>query len=116
MRKSFLILTLLIFWTNNAFTQTLRLEEGESAPYTGFLITKEVAEEAAKNKLRVIQLKDLQITQESLTEYHRVSAKEARKKLTEAQIETFTYTLGAFVLGVLVTGFAAKMNQKIGDM
>jgi len=116
MKRSFLILTLLIFWTNSAFTQSLRLEEGESAPYTGFLITKEVAEEAAKNKLRVIQLKDLQITQEALTDFHRDSATEARKELTKAQIDTFLYVTGAFVLGVLVTGFAAKMNQKIGDM
>ena len=116
MKKSFLILTLLIFWTNSLFAQTVKLQEGQEAPYTGFLVTEKTAEEAAKNKLRVIQLKDLQVSQEALTDFHRDNAKEARKELTKAQIDTFLYVTGAFVLGVLVTGFAAKMNQKIGQM
>ena len=111
--KIILILTLLI---NTAFAQSITIQKGETAPFSGHLITKDIAEEAAKNKLKVIELKDLQVSQEALTDFHKDNAKEARKELTKTQIDTFLYVTGAFVLGVLVTGFAAKMNQEINEL
>ncbi len=116
MKKSFLILTLSILLTNSIFAQTLKLQEGEKAPYTGFLLTEKSAEEAAKNKLRVTTLEAMNMTNEQLIEYHQGVAIDSRKKLSEAKYDSYMNVVGAFVLGVLVTGFAAKMNQKIGDM
>lgn len=115
MKRSLVMLILSTFLINS-FAQTVKLEKGEVAPNDGFLITQEVAEEAAKNKLRVIKLEDLKLAQEDLLNFHKADAKTQRKKLSEAKFDSYMNVLGAFVLGVLVTGFAAKMNQKIGDL
>lgn len=116
MKRSLVLMTLMIFWVNSAFAKSVTIQKGEVATFSGHLITSDVAEEAAKNKLKVIKLEDLRIAQDELIKYHESQSKGYRKKLSEAKFEAFTHVLGAFVLGVLVTGFAAKMNQKIGDL
>lgn len=112
---SILILNVLIF--NTAFAQNATtLNKGDIAPFSGILLTKERAEKAVKAEKANIVLKDLRIAQEELTEYHRQDARTQRRKLSEAKFGSFLNVVGAFVVGVLVTGFAFKVNQKIGEI
>jgi lysyl-tRNA synthetase class II len=111
------LLLVLIFLVNTAFAQDAALlDKGDSAPFKGVLLTTERATEAMKAEKANLVLKDLQVAQEELTEYHRDSARKARNELTKTQVRGYMNVIGAFVLGVLVTGFAAKMNNKIQEI
>lgn len=111
------IILILIFLTNSAFAQNATtLNKGDTAPFSGVLLTKERAEKAMKAEKSNIVLKDLRIAQEELTEYHRQDARIQRRKLSEAKFNGFMSNTLYFVVGVLVTGFAFKVNQKIGEI
>ena len=111
------LLLVLIFLVNTAFAQdVVVLEKGEAAPYKGFLMSRERATEALRAERSNLVLKDLQVAQEELTEYHRQSARVARTELSKAQFSGFWANTGYFALGVILTGFAFKVNQKIGDI
>jgi len=111
------IILILILLSNSAFAQNATtLNKGDTAPFSGILLTKERAEEAMKAEKSNIVLKDLRIAQEELTEYYRQDARIQRRKLSEAQFSGFMSNTLYFVVGVLVTGFAFKVNQKIGEM
>lgn len=108
---------LLITLTTSAFAQNaVTLEKGDITPFRGVLLTHERAEKAVKAEKSNIVLKDLRIAQDELIEYHKQDAKTQRKKLSEAKFDSFLANMGYFVVGVLVTGFAFKVNQKIGDI
>jgi len=114
MLRSILILTLLI---NSAFAQnSTTLNKGEIAPFKGILIVSERVEKLIKAEKSNIVLKDLRITQDELIEYHKYDAKTQRKKLSEAKFDSYRTNIGMFALGVILTGFAFKVNQKIGDI
>lgn len=112
--KKIVLMMFLITSISNSFAGTL--QKGEAAPFTGILLTKERAEIAMKAERSNIVLKDLQIAQEELTEYHRDTARVARTELSKAQVKGYIHVIGAFILGVVVTGFAAKMNNKIQEI
>jgi len=112
--KKIVLMMFLITSITSSFAGTI--QKGEAAPFTGILLTKERAEKAMKAEKANIVLKDLQVAQEELTEYHRDSARKARNELTKTQVRGYMNVIGAFVLGVLVTGFAAKMNNKIQEI
>ena len=110
-----LILTLLL--TNSAFAQNaVKLKSGEAAPFAGVLLTEERATEAVKAEKSNIVLKDLRATQDELIDYHKDNARLYRKRLAEAKFNSFWTNTGFFVLGVFLTGFAFKVNQKVGDL
>lgn len=114
MKNLIILLTLLITLISKSFAQNAAsIKQGEVAPFTGVLLTEERADKAMKAEKKVIKLEDLRIAQEELINYHEEQSKTYRRKLVEAKFESFGYVVGAFVIGVLVTGFAAKMNQEI---
>jgi hypothetical protein len=111
------LILILILITNTAFAQnSTTLTKGDTAPFSGVLLTKDRAEKAVKAEKANIVLKDLRISQEELTEYHRQDARIQRRKLSEAKFSGFMSNTLYFVVGVLVTGFAFKVNQKIGEI
>ena len=110
------IILILLLTINSAFAKSVTIKKGEVATFSGHLITSDVAEEAAKNKLKVIKLEDLRIAQDELIEYHEGVAKDTRKKLSEAKFESYMTNIGMFALGCILTSLAFKMNQKIGDL
>lgn len=112
--KKIVLMMFLITSITSSFAGTL--QKGEAAPFTGILLTKERAEKAMKAEKSNIVLRDLGIAQEELTEYHRVAARTARTELSKAQFSGFWANTGYFALGVILTGFAFKVNQKIGDI
>ena len=111
------MLILTLFLINSAFAQnSVPLNEGDIAPFSGHLVKKERIEKLIKAEKSNIVLKDLGIAQDELIEYHKQDARLQRNKLSEAKFKSFWVSTGYFVLGVLVTGFAFKVNQKIGDI
>ena len=115
MNKILAIFLTLLFCTST-FAQSTILQKGQIAPYTGILLTEERAEKAVKAEKSNIVLRDLGMAQEELTEYHRDAARVARTELTKSQVKGYIHVIGAFILGVVVTGFAAKMNNKIQEI
>ena len=102
--------------TNSFAQNAAKLNKGDIVPFDGILLTSERAEKAMKAEKKVLVLSDLRIAQEELTEYHRADARVQRRKLSNAKFESYLHNLGMFALGVILTGFAFKVNQKIGEI
>ena len=118
MKRTLLMITLIISITiNSVFAQNaVKLDKGEKAPFSGALVVEETLDELVKAKKSNIVLKDLRITQDEIIEYHKDQARTYRKKLSQAKWDGFWSNTGYFILGVVLTGFAFKVNQKIGDI
>ncbi len=115
--KKLILIVLSIGLINSSFAQNaVSLNKGAVTPFKGVLITEEKAIELDKAKRSNIVLKDLRISQKELTEYHRQDARVQRRKLSEAKFKSYMGNIGMFVLGVILTGFTFKLNQKIGDI
>ena len=114
--KNLVMMIFLITSINNSFADSIKLEKGNEAPFTGFLIEKDRVEELVKAEKQNIVLKDLRITQDEIIEYHKQDARVQRRKLSEAKFDTFLANAGYFVLGAVLTGLTFKLNQKIGDI
>ena len=112
-----ILMMIMLLLSNTVFAQNSTvLYEGDTAPYDGLLLTHERAEKAVKAEKANIVLKDLRISHMELISYHKSDAKLSRKRLSEAKFDSFLANMGYFVLGVVLTGFAFKVNQKIGDI
>ncbi len=113
--KTLILIMLLL--SNTVFAQNSTvLNEGDIAPYKGVLLTPERAEKAVKAEKANIVLKDLRVAHMELIRYHKDDAKLSRKRLSEAEFDSNLKSIGMFVLGVVLTGFAFKVNQKIGEI
>jgi len=112
--KLILILLLLI---NSTFAQdSVTLKKGQVTPFDGHLVKKERLEKLVKAEKKLLVLSDLRIHQDSLIKYHKDDALLQRRKLSEAKFDSYINGLGMLVLGVLVTAFTFKVNQKVGDL
>lgn len=116
MKKCLMMMLLITLISNTCFAQATKLNKGEAAPFTGILMTKERAEQAAKAEKKVITLEDLRITQEALIEYHREDAMKQRQEVSKAEFRGNMKAIGYFILGTLITSFAFKVAQKTGDI
>ena len=114
MLRNILLFILLI---NSAFAQnSVTLKKGQVAQFDGHLVKKERLEKLVKAEKSNVVLKDLGVAQDELIEYHKHDARVQRRKLSEAKFGAYMTNIGAFVVGVLVTSFAFKVNQKIGEI
>lgn len=111
------LIILVILITNLTFAQNSAIvKKGDTVPFSGILLTEERAEEAVKAEKKVVTLEQLAEAQKALTEFHKDEASVARRRLSEAKWDGFWSNTVYFVLGVVITGFAFKVNQKIGDI
>lgn len=112
-----LILTILLTVSISSFSQeAVRVEKGDSAPFTGILVTDSKITELDKAQRKSIVLEDLRIRQEELIDYYRTDARVQRNKLTSAKFDSNLKAIGYFVLGSLMTAFAFKVAEKTGDI
>lgn len=115
--KIILLMIMSITLISNSFAQNaIVLNKGDTAPFKGALVKSERLNTLVKAEKKNIVLEDLRITQDELIEYHKDNARLYRKRLAEAKFDSFWTNTGYFVLGVVLTGFAFKVNQKIGDL
>lgn len=94
----------------------VKLKLGDLAPYDGFLIKKERVVELDKAERKVPLLEAKISLQEDLVEFHRDEAGKARRNLSKERWEGNLKLIGGFLLGVVITGFAFKINQNIQEM
>jgi len=92
------------------------LNEGDIAPFSGILVKQERLETLVKAEKSNIVLRDLRATQDELIEYHKDTSRLYRKRLAEAKWDGFWSNTGYFVLGIVLTSVAFKVNSKIGEM
>lgn len=92
-----------------------KIKTGTSAPCDGWLVTPEKMQDFAKSADELEVSRKLILAQEHLRtldvaeiEFYKRKTKEAHKQLAQEEVRSGWKTVGAFALGVIVTGFAAK--------
>lgn len=111
-----IFLALLLFTTSAiACPNVQKIKTGTSSPCDGWLVSEPKMQELAKTTDELELSKKLILAQEHLRtldvaeiEFYKQKTKEANKKLEREELKRTFQTVGAFVLGVVVTGFAAK--------
>jgi len=113
MKNLILLMTLMTILITDSFAQSTVLAEGQPAPYTGILLTKERAEKAAKAEKRELVLKDLGVAKDELIKYHKKDAQTQRDRLREAKFDSFISNTGYFLLGCVLTSISFKIAQEV---
>lgn len=116
MRKILLMIMLTTLISNSFAQNAVVLNKGDIAPFTGALVKSEKLDDLVKAERKNIVLEDLRLTQDELIEYHKDTARKYRTRLAEEKFNSFWTNTGYFVLGVIITGFAFKAADKIGDI
>jgi hypothetical protein len=114
--KRLLPLLLALLLTNNAFAQNVRrINVGEPAQFNGWLVTDKVMQEATKQKdelelkdKKILQLEHLRVLDIGDIEHYKVRSNQLAKQLDKENTKRYVIGTGAFILGVLLTGIAAK--------
>lgn len=99
-----------------AHAEMITLNKGDTAPYSGILVDAEqmkefrqINEDKKNLELQNIKLKDLGVIQEQRIDLYKLEVQRVREDLSRSEKKAFWQSAGTFVLGVLVTGFAAKV-------
>lgn len=112
--KKCLMMILILTSISNSFAQnSLTLNEGDIAPFSGILVKSEKLQELIKSDKQKPLLEAKFELQNELIDYHKGNAKEARSELSKSELKGNMKLIGGFLLGVIVTGFAFKVNQDI---
>jgi hypothetical protein len=97
------------------------LKEGDTAPMDGILVSGERMKEFRKTnedykllKLENLKLKDLGVIHEQRIDLYKDQVKRVTEDLSSSERRRFWTNLGYFALGVVVTGFAAKVAIEAG--
>jgi len=115
--KNLLIVIFLITSINKAFPQdSVKLNKGQEAPFEGFLINKERTTELIKAEKQNITLRELGKQKDELTDFYKQDARNARNETQKEKTKSFWKSTGYFILGVLITGFAFKVTEKVNDL
>jgi hypothetical protein len=92
-----------------------KLSEGSSAPCTGWLVSEPKMQDITKSTDELELTKKLVQSQEQLIklsdaeiEFYKRRSVSQQEELNKAEIRQFWATAGAFALGVVLTGIAAK--------
>lgn len=107
MRTMMLILLLMLSTTTSA-QDAIRLDKGQTAPFSGNLIKTKKLEQFYKShkKLPLVEA-NLSLERERI-ELYRVRLRKTESELTKSKIKGNVKTLAGFLLGVVITSVAAK--------
>lgn len=111
-----LLLILIAFSaTAQACPNIQKLKTGTTSPCDGFFVSSDKMQELAKNADELELSRKLVLAQEHLRkldlgeiEHYKSQSKAAHKALSQSNAQKVWLGIGAFALGVVVTGFAAK--------
>ena len=106
------ILTFNICFAQNAVI----INKNDLAPYSGVLVKEEKFNSLVKSDKKVLLLEDLAATKDDIIIYHKKDANLQRTKLSEAKFDSNIKSIGMFVLGVVLSGFAFTVTEKIKDI
>lgn len=112
-----LTLIICVFFSTTVLCQNaVRLNKGESSPFTGTLLTDEILQEIDKDSRKVeilekqvITLKDLNLIKDSKVSYYKDEVGFYHKEIKRERRKSFWSNVGYFTLGCLLTGLAAKV-------
>ena len=108
MRTMMLILLLMLSITTSSAQDVIRLDKDQVAPFSGNLIKTSKLEEFYKSH-KIVPILEANISLEKQKlELYRDRLRETETELTRARTKAYLGTVGGFLLGVLITGFAAK--------
>ena len=113
MKLGTLMILLTILITENSLAQNAAaLDKGQIAPFKGVLITESQLQEYDKAVRSNVALKELGDLYDLRVEQYKKDLSEAKSELNKAHLKGYLGTTGGFILGVLITGFAAKAAIK----
>lgn len=106
--KSMMLILLLMLSTTISAQDAIRLDKGQTAPFSGNLIKTEKLEQFYKShkKLPLVEA-NLSLEMQRIDLY-KDRLKITEKELTRAKTKGYFATLGGFLLGVVITSVAAK--------
>lgn len=112
--KYMLIFTIVL--SSNLRAEMTVLKKGDAAPFDGVLSDaaqmkefRQINEDKKNLELQNVKLKDLGDIQEQRIDLYKQEVQRVREDLSRSEKKAFWQSAGTFVLGVLVTGFAAKV-------
>ena len=106
--KIVMLMILLMISIKSSYAQATKLDKGNPAPFKGVLITEDKLVEYDKAERLNIALKDLNNLHDLRHDQYKKDLREAKSELNKAVFKGYVGTIGGFVLGVLITGVAAK--------
>jgi hypothetical protein len=109
-----LILMLLVL--SNALAQSVqKLDKGTPAPFSGWIITDKIAQDSARNvdlleakEKQILKLEHLRVLDAGDMEHYKQRSKHIEEQLHKQETKQYWANAGAFALGVILTGLAAK--------
>jgi hypothetical protein len=113
MKIQILILTLIISIQSSFAQNAVKITKGSKSPFSGVVLKESTFNGLVKSDKKVLKLEDLSIVQDELIDYHKYEASAYRKELIKEKIGNNLTSIGYFVLGVLVTSFAFKVQQGV---
>lgn len=109
------IITLSILTTTSFSQDVVKLNKGDPAPFRGALFSETKTNEIRKNdeqrKLLIkenLTLKDLRVLESEKLDIYKKRLYNTEKELSKSNSRRFWSNTGYFILGVVITGFAAK--------
>lgn len=99
-----------------SYAELIPLKKGDTAPYNGILVDapqmkefRQINEEKKLLELENLKLKDLSLINDQKVGLYRNQTEALSKELVRSERKAFWQSVGTFALGVIVTGFAAKV-------
>lgn len=110
------MLLMCTFLLNCVQAEMIVLKKGDIAPSDGILVDaaqmkefRQLNEDNKNLELQNVKLKDLGIIQEQRIDLYKQEVQRVTEDLSRSERKAFWQSAGTFVLGVIVTGFAAKV-------
>lgn len=115
MNKVLTICIVIIFSFSSFAGQLTKLQKGDKAPYDGILADskqmknfRKIEEERKLLELKNIKLSELGKIKDNKIDLYQKDLSNTHKEFAKYKTKTFFTNTGYFVLGVILTGFAAK--------
>lgn len=116
MRRKLWPLILTLSLASNAFAQApQRIQQGAPAQFSGWAVTEAFMQNAARTKdlaelqeQKILKLEHLRVLDLGDIEHYKMRSNQLQNQLSKEETKRSVYSFGAFMLGVIITGVAAK--------
>ena len=109
-------LMVLCLLCNISYAEMVIVKKGDPAPFEGILVDgaqmkefRQINEDKKNLELQNLKLKDLALVQDERVDLYRKQSESLNSELSKSESRSFWKSVGYFTLGVVVTGFAAKV-------
>ena len=99
-----------------SYAEMTTINKGDTAPHSGILVDaaqmkefRQINEEKKLLETENLKLKDLGVINDQRIDLYKEHVKQVTEDLSRSERRAFWQSVGTFALGVVVTGFAAKV-------